>query len=204
MGGCSFGKDTANKMYNHLEKAVNIEQGFIQYQKQLINKEQKEQSLYKKIVHLQTGKLKEVITISKQASQLAADRKQLIMKEKKVIDKAFDEFSKVKPLVGQLKNAASQKKANQMIQAMDQRHKVYRNLYDDYINSIDLDQKLYHMLESKDIKQVNLSTQVSKINGVYKEIEKEKDRFNQLTDQYNNAKKAFYKSAGIKIGNTNS
>lgn len=196
--GCAKGNETANQMHDHLEKAVGIEQGFIKYQKQLIQKEKKEQDLYNKIAKLPMDQFDVIKTKSKQASQLAGDRKQLIQKEKKIMDLAYKEFVKVKPLASKLRNVDQKEKAKQMIQEMDQRHNVFSNLYNDYIKSIDLDQKLYEMLENKNVKEEQLSAQVKKINDLYSQIDKEKQRFNHLTESYNKAKKEFYKSAGIK------
>ncbi|HET7657164.1 MAG TPA: YkyA family protein [Bacillales bacterium] len=203
LAGCTIGNETANKIYNHLEKAVGIEQGFLEYQKQLIDKEQKEQDLYKAIVNLKMDKFDEIVSKSKQASDLASERKRLIQNEKHVMDQAYEEFAKVKPLAKQLKKDTLQNKAEQVIEIMDKRHSVYNNLFDDYVKSIDLDQKLYQMLQNKESKQEDLAAQVNKINDIYKDIEKEKQKFNHYTENYNNAKKDFYKSAGLTIKGSN-
>ncbi|HET7578513.1 MAG TPA: YkyA family protein [Bacillales bacterium] len=197
--GCMFGQKPAKKMYKHLEKAVQIEQGFTKYQKQLIKKENKEQQLYGKIIKLNINKFDKIKSLSKQASKLAGDREQLMQKEKKVMFKAYDEFSKVKPIAEKIDDPNLRKQANTLITAMNKRYKTFSSLYKDYITSVNLDQQLYQLLQKKDLEPGALKKQIDKINEKYKAINNEKQKFNQYTEKYNEAKKTFYNKAELKV-----
>lgn len=198
LSGCSSGNKPGQKIHDRLEKAVAIEQGFVKCQKQLLDKEKKEQHLYGEIIKLNTDKFGQIVTLSKKASGLAGERKQLMKGEKKVFDKAYKKFAEVKPLVQNLDNPALKKKADVLIKAMDKRNNAYNRLYKAYVGAISFDQKLYQMLEKKNVKQTDLQKQINKINKEYKVINNEKRQFNKFTEHYNHEKKAFYQATGIK------
>ncbi|HEU5138507.1 MAG TPA: YkyA family protein [Bacillales bacterium] len=199
LAGCTFGSKPGEEMYDHLEKAAGIEQGFVDYQKKLIQKEKKEQELYGKIIKLSMKEYDQIVSLSKQAADLADQRKQLIQKEKEVLDKAYEEFVKVKPLAKKIKDEKLAQKANALIETMNKRHETYGKLYESYISSIELDQELYQMLQKKDLKPGDLQKQIDKINNKYEEVNQAKEKFNQYTEQYNEAKKAFYKAADLDV-----
>ncbi|HEX7065794.1 MAG TPA: YkyA family protein [Bacillales bacterium] len=199
LAGCTFGSKPGEEMYDHLEKAAGIEQGFVDYQKKLIEKEKKEQELYGKIIKLNMKQYDQIVSLSKQATDLASQRKQLIQQEKEVLDKAYKEFVEVKPLAEKIEDEKLAKKANILIEAMTKRHEIYGKLYQGYISSIQLDQQLYQMLQKKDLKPGELQKQIDKINKKYEEVNQAKEKFNQYTEQYNEAKKVFYKAAGLDV-----
>ncbi|MGQ7056936.1 YkyA family protein, partial [Bacillus cereus group sp. BceL245] len=58
---------------------------------------------------------------------------------------------------------------------------------------------LYTMLQDKGTKLKDISEKVKVVNQSYKDIESEKDKFNEFTKSYNTEKVAFYKQANIKI-----
>ncbi|PHD61085.1 YkyA family protein, partial [Bacillus wiedmannii] len=59
--------------------------------------------------------------------------------------------------------------------------------------------RLYTMLQDKGTKLKDISEKVKVVNQSYKDIESEKDKFNEFTKSYNTEKIAFYKQANIKI-----
>lgn len=199
LAGCSFGDQPADKIYNHLEDAAKKEQDFSKDQQKLGKKEDKEQSLYKKAIKLDKKKLDQVVSLSKQAADIAKERKKLMDDEKDSLGSSYDEFKKAKPVVKDLDEADTKKKANQAVKAMEKRHQAFSNLYKAYDRSTSLDTKLYEMLQDKKLKPEALKKQVDEINKKYQAVNKAKDEFNTFTDQYNQAKKAFYKASDLDV-----
>ncbi|PFC69454.1 YkyA family protein, partial [Bacillus cereus] len=61
------------------------------------------------------------------------------------------------------------------------------------------EKELYTMLQDKGTKLKDISEKVKVVNQSYKDIESEKDKFNEFTKSYNTETVAFYKQANIKI-----
>ncbi len=72
-------------------------------------------------------------------------------------------------------------------------------MYDSYNKSLKQEKELYTMLQDKGTKLKDISEKVKVVNQSYKDIETEKDKFNEFTKSYNTEKIAFYKQANIKI-----
>ena len=72
-------------------------------------------------------------------------------------------------------------------------------MYDSYNKSLKQEKELYTMLQDKGTKLKDISEKVKVVNQAYKDIETEKDKFNEYTKSYNTEKVAFYKQANIKI-----
>ena len=72
-------------------------------------------------------------------------------------------------------------------------------MYDSYNKSLKQEKELYTMLQDKGTKLKDISEKVKVVNQSYKDIESEKDKFNEFTKSYNTEKVAFYKQANIKI-----
>lgn len=199
LAGCSFGKKPPEKVYDHLESAAKQEQDFAKDQQKMVKKEKKEQDLYDKAIKLDMKKFDEMTSLSKQAAKMADERKNLLDDEKESLDASYEEFDKVKPIIKDLDDADMKKKANQVAEKMDKRHKAFGKLYDAYESSTSLDKKLYQMLQDKKLKPEALQKQIDQVNNKYKTVNKAKEEFNTDTDQYNKAKKAFYKAADLNV-----
>ena len=71
-------------------------------------------------------------------------------------------------------------------------------MYDSYNKSLKQEKELYTMLQDKGTKLKDISEKVKVVNQSYKDIESEKDKFNEFTKSYN-TENCFYKQANIKI-----
>lgn len=196
---CSNDKSVSQKIFKHAEKAAQLENGFNNQQKPLLDAEKKEQSLYNQIIALDMSKYNKIVTLSNEALDSIKHREDLLSKEKKSIDDAYKEFQKVKPLISELSNKDLKAKANTLYTSMVNRYKTYQNLHDAYQTSLSEDKKLYNMLKDKNLSIDTLQKQIDTVNKSYKTINDDKDKFNKYTGTFNKEKKDFYKAAGINI-----
>ncbi len=200
LSACS-GKSAQEEIYDHLEKAVSLEDGFREQQDPLVDLENKENKLYNQIVDLSMDKFDKIKDLSKQASEIVDKRKEKLELEKESIDAAKEEFDKIKPLISEIDEDKKEAKENakDLYKTMQDRYDAYQNLYSSYKDSLKLDSALYDMLQNKDLKEEDLQKQIEKINNNYDKVTQANKKFNQYTEEYNQLKKDFYKSAGMKV-----
>lgn len=197
--GCQFGESTEEKMYNHLEEAVALEDQFREQQAPLAKAEKKEQELYDEIVALSMDEFDKIKSLSTEAEALTKKRLEYLNNEKESIDKAYEEFENTKDLREDLEDENVQESAQTLIDKMDKRYKAYQSLYKEYKSAIELDKKLYTMLQDKELTLEQLQEQIKKVNEQYTKVSKQKEEFNHYTTEFNEAKKAFYKAADLNV-----
>ncbi len=66
-----------------------------------------------------------------------------------------------------------------------------KKMYDSYMKSLKLEKELYTMLQDKNVKLKAISDKVKTVNQSYKDIDTEKDKFNEYTKSYNKEKSHF-------------
>ncbi|WP_270182053.1 YkyA family protein [Alkalihalobacillus sp. CinArs1] len=196
--GCQFGESTEEKMYNHLEEAVALEDQFREQQEPLAKAEKKEQGLYDEIVALSMDEFDKIKSLSEEAEALTEKRLEYLNNEKESIDKAYEEFENTKELSEDLEGEV-QKSANTLIEKMDKRYEAYQTLYKEYKAAIELDKKLYSMLQDKELTLEQLQEQIKSVNDQYTKVSEQKEKFNTYTTEFNEAKKAFYKAAELNV-----
>jgi DNA repair exonuclease SbcCD ATPase subunit len=197
--GCSMGDKPSEQIYNHLEEAAVLEEGFETQQHPLVEAEKKEQQLYEEIISLSMKKIEKIISLSKEATASAEERKKLIKEEKKSLEKAYKEFAEIESVIDDIEETELKKKAEDIYKTMEQRYTVYQELYNSYTKSTELDIELYKMLQNKELTPEDLQKQIDEINESYETINEKKEDFNKLTEQYNAFKKEFYIVAGIEL-----
>ncbi|WP_408010820.1 YkyA family protein [Pseudalkalibacillus sp. A8] len=195
--GCTIGESPAEKMYEHLEQTVSLESGFAEVQEPLIEAEQKEQELFNEMLGLSMKEIDKIKKLADEAIGLADSRGELITKEKESIDSAYEEFKSVNGLVDEIDEDTLKKKANELVETMEKRYKSYDDLHNVYMEALNMDRELYEMMKKEDLAIEDLKSRTEKLNKKYEEVLKSQDAFNNLTDQYNEKKKAFYKEAGF-------
>lgn len=197
--GCSFGDKPAEKIYTHLEEAAMLEQDFTEQQEKIVDAEKKEQQLYNEMIEMSMDDFEQIVSLSKQADQLANDRKQWMKEEKDILDEAYQTFTKAQDLVKEIENDELKQSGRQLLEAMENRHETYDKLFDAYMVSIERDRKLYNMFREKELKANDLQDQIDQVNASYKKVNETKDRFNEYTERYNETKKNFYETAELNV-----
>ena len=198
--GCSNKKSSVEKMYDVLENVVSKEKGFEEQQEPLVSLEKKEKELYDKIIGLGMKEYDEIVKLSDEAIALANQRQEHMEKETNSMKESEKEFKKVTDIKDGLDDPALKKLANELYVIMIDRYKAHDELYMDYSEALKDDKQLYEMFKDKNLPLENLEGQVNKLNELYKKVFDANEKFNKLTEQYNDKKLAFYKKAEL---NTN-
>ncbi|MGB7999390.1 MAG: YkyA family protein [Anaerobacillus sp.] len=199
LAGCQIGGSTDEKMYDHLEEAVSLEKQFREQQEPLAKAEKKEQAIYEEIVALSMDDFDKIEKLSKQAEEYTDKRLEYLKKEKESIDEAYKEFEEVKDLSSDLENKDAKKDAKKLIDKMDNRYDAYQKLNKEYKAAVEQDKKLYSSLQDKELTLEQLQDQIKVVNDQYGKVAEQKDTFNKYTAEFNDAKKAFYKSADLNV-----
>ncbi len=202
LAGCQFGGSTEDKMYDHLEEAVALEDQFREQQEPLAKAEKKEQEIYDDIVALSMDEFDEVEKLSKEAEENTDKRLEYLKKEKESIDEAYKEFEEIKDLTEDLEGDAAKKDAKILIETMDKRYEAYEKLNKEYEEAVKQDKKLYSSLQDKELTLDQLQEQIKIVNDQYSKVSEHKEEFNKYTTEFNEAKKAFYQSAELDVNYT--
>ncbi|MFD1038721.1 YkyA family protein [Virgibacillus byunsanensis] len=193
------GTSAQEEVYNHLEKAVTLEETFQQQQEPIAELEQKEQELYSEIIDLGMDELDKIKELSNEAIGVIEERSEKIELEKESIDSSKGEFVQIEPLIEDIESENAQSKASEMYEVMMNRYKAYSDLYSVYNESLTLEKELYTMLQEDDIEQEDITEQINKINSSYQEVIEANELFNEYTVEYNALKKEFYDVAEISV-----
>lgn len=197
LSGC--GENQAETIYQHLEKAVVLEDMFKEQQAPLLEAEQKEHEIYEQIISLGMSEFDEIVRLSKEAITYVDKRNELIEKEKSSIEAGYEEFKKVtEQEVSKLEEDVVAN-LNEMIEMMDNRYDAYQKLYTNYKKAIELDRELYEMLQQEDLTIEELQAHIDKINESYEEVLAVKEEFNNYTEAYNELKKSFYEKTNLNV-----
>ncbi|WP_226658490.1 YkyA family protein [Pseudalkalibacillus hwajinpoensis] len=197
--GCQFGGSPEEKMYDHLEEAVALEDQFREQQDPLAKAEKKEQDIYNEIVALSMEEFDKIEKLSKEAEDNSDQRLEYLKKEKESIDEAYEEFEEVKDLTEDLETDAAKKDAKNLIDIMDKRYEAYGKLHKEYKAAVEQDKKLYSSLQDKELTLEQLQDQIKSVNDKYGKVAEHKEDFNKYTSDFNEAKKAFYESAELNV-----
>lgn len=197
LSGCT--KSPAEKIYETLEDVVAEEQDFEEQQEPLVELVNKEKELYDQILALGMKEFDKIVELSKEASSLADQRKELMHKEEESIQASKKTFQSIHPLIEKLEDGEAKKLAEELYETMMNRYEHYEDLYDNYINGIELDKELYAMLQKEDLSYEELEKQIEKMNEAYEKVDQANEKFNEETKKYNEIKPEFYEAAGLDI-----
>jgi hypothetical protein len=196
--GCTKEKSPVEKMYDVLEKVVTAEKEFEQQQNPLVTLEKKEKQIYDQIIKLGMKEYDQIVKLSDEAGLLADERKGLMEKETNSIKESQKEFIKTRKIKDKFEDTALTKLANELYEIMMERYKAHDSLYLEYNEALKNDKELYGMFKNKNLPLEDLEAKVNKLNETYKRVYNANEKFNMLTEQYNDKKLLFYKQAGLK------
>lgn len=195
--GCTKEKTPEEKMYTVLEKVVAAEKEFEEQQNPLVTLEKKEKGIYDQIIKLGMKEYDQIVKLSDEALLLADQRKELMEKETSSIKQSEKEFTKSANIKDKFEDPSLTKIANELYKIMMERYKAHDELYIEYNEALKNDKALYEMFKNKNLPLEDLEAQVKKLNETYKKIYDANEKFNMLTEQYNDKKLTFYKRAGL-------
>ncbi|WP_164669168.1 YkyA family protein [Virgibacillus doumboii] len=195
---CS-GTSTSEQIYNHLEKAVELEATFEEQQDPIVELEKKEQEIYAQIIDLGMDEFDKIKELSKQAIDTIEKRSEKIELEKESIQASKEEFTKIESMIKDLEDKKVKKKAEEMYSVMMDRYEAYDKLNKAYSDSLKLEKELYTMLQKEDLEQETLTDHIKKVNKSYEKVIEANEKFNKFTTEYNKLKEAFYEAAGMNV-----
>ncbi len=197
VAGC--GDTPESQIYNQLEEAVQLEEGFQQQQEAITQLETKEHDLYNQIIELGIDEFDKIKDLAQQALTSIEERTEKIKMEKESLATSREAFTKVESFVQDIKDTEVKEKAEKLYDTMISRYDAYDKLNKAYNESLSLEKQLYEMLQLEDLDQAALQEQIEKINVKYQEIIKANEEFNSFTNEYNELKKGFYEQANINV-----
>ncbi|PHB48330.1 YkyA family protein [Bacillus toyonensis] len=198
LSGC-LGAKPEEKLYEAFESATTKEITLSVNTNKLATLEEQGLELYNQITL--EGKENNQVVKEKidQAVTNIHDRKKVLEKEKATLENAQNEVKSVDKYIKRLEDKKLQEQAEKVQDMYKKRAESFKKLHDEYGKSLQLEQELYNMLQTKDEKLKSIHEKVKMLNQSYEQILSNKDRFNTYTNEYNQKKLAFYKQANIKI-----
>jgi hypothetical protein len=197
--GCLNNETSPEKLYQVLEKVVEAEKEFEEQQEPLFQLEQQEKEIYNQIMTLGMKKHDEIVRLSDEALSIVQKRRELLQKEVNSINASKNEFKKAEDLKEKIKETELKKTADDLFKIMDQRYRIHSQLSKEYLTALDNDKELYLILKNENISYDKLEAHVTQLNATYKKVYEANEKFNELTEQYNDKKLVFYKKAGLNL-----
>ncbi|WP_185819838.1 YkyA family protein [Salibacterium salarium] len=197
LGLSACGSSPAEKVYTHLEEAVALEDEFESQQEPIMELEQKEQELYEEMLSLGVEEMDEIKTLSQEAIGYAKERKEHLEKEKESIEAAFEEYKLGEEQLDNVEGANEEAEA--VKKTMNNRYETYQELYKSYQTAIEKDIILYEAFTKEDLTIDDLQAEIDAVNEQYSIVVENRDQFNKYTDEYNQAKDAFYGQTDLEI-----
>ncbi|PEA27385.1 hypothetical protein CN923_14515 [Bacillus cereus] len=198
LAGC-FGPKPEEELYVAFENAAKQEKTMFEDAKKLETLEKEGQELYNQIVQEGKDNNQAVKEKLNQAAKNTDEREKVLKKEKESLNKAQEEVKSADKYVSKIEDKKLKNQADKVKSTYEKRHDSFNKMYDSYNKSLKQEKELYTMLQDKSTKLKDISEKVKVVNQSYKDIESEKDKFNEFTKSYNTEKIAFYKQANIKI-----
>src|SRR5699024_5091000 len=193
------GKSTEEKIYEHLEEAVTLEEEFEKVQTEITELEKKERELYSTIIELGPDEVDKIKETTKQAIESIEKRSNKMESEQESITASQDEFEKIDKLIEKLEDEKTKNKAREMYEVMMDRYKHYDQLHKEYIKSLKLEKELYQMLQKEELEQEDLTAHIEKINKKYEKVLDKNEEFNEATANYNKLKNEFYDQTDLSV-----
>ncbi|MEH7336734.1 YkyA family protein, partial [Neobacillus drentensis] len=147
--GCNNKKSSLEKMYETLENVAAKEKVFEEQQEPLVTLEKKEKGLYDQIIGLGMKEYDEIVKLSDEALNLAAQRQEHMEKETNSIKESEKEFKKIAEIKEQLDEPSLKKLANELYNIMMKRYQAHDVLNTAYTEALKNDQQLYEMFKNK-------------------------------------------------------
>jgi len=195
---CS-GSAAENKIYDHLEKAYELEADFEKRQEELLALEKEGQELYAEIVDLEMKDMDKIEEKSQEAIAIIDQQVNEVKKEKESMDASEEEFQKAEKYLDKIDADQGKSTGEDMYKVMMDRYDEYKQLYKLYNESMELETMLYDMLPDEEVTEEDVTKQITDINESYQEVLDASDTFNDKTKKYNVLKTSFYEEAGIDI-----
>ncbi|MFD1415441.1 YkyA family protein [Oceanobacillus jeddahense] len=198
IAACSS-KSSEEQIHDHLEEAIQQEEGYETLQQEIEELEQQEQEIFSQIVDLDMDHFDEIQELSQEAISVVEEKKEKLGEERESIESSEEEFAQVESIISDLEDENVQQDAENMFDIMTERYTTYYDLNDTYQTSVDQEKELYEMLQLEELEQDEVTSHLESLNENYEAIISLNTAFNELTADYNEAKRAFYEASDLNV-----
>ncbi|WP_040979842.1 YkyA family protein [Oceanobacillus jeddahense] len=198
IAACSS-KSSEEQIHDHLEEAIQQEEGYETLQQEIEELEQQEQEIFSQIVDLDMDHFDEIQVLSQEAISVVEEKKEKLGEERESIESSEEEFAQVESIISDLEDENVQQDAENMFDIMTERYTTYYDLNDTYQTSVDQEKELYEMLQLEELEQDEVTSHLESLNENYEAIISLNTAFNELTADYNEAKRAFYEASDLNV-----
>jgi len=198
LSGC-FGEKPEENLFVAFENAAKQEKSLFEDAKKLETLEKQGQELYAQIIKEGKEHNEAVAQKLDQAVSNVGEREKILKNEKDALEKAQKETNSVQSNVEKIEDKKIQKQAKKVEEAYKNRYDAFQKMNESYMKSMAIEKELYAELKVKETKLKEIGEKVKAVNQLTEEMQKEKEKFNGYTKEYNEGKLAFYKEAKIKV-----
>ncbi|PED09252.1 YkyA family protein [Bacillus pseudomycoides] len=198
LSGC-FGEKPEENLFFAFENAAKQEKSLFEDAKKLETLEKQGQELYAQIIKEGKEHNEAVAQKLDQAVSNVGEREKILKNEKDALEKAQKETNSVQSNVEKIEDKKIQKQAKKVEEAYKNRYDAFQKMNESYVKSMAIEKELYAKLKVKETKLKEIGEKVKAVNQLTEEMQKEKEKFNGYTKEYNEGKLAFYKEAKIKV-----
>ncbi|MHA2890515.1 YkyA family protein [Bacillus cereus] len=198
LSGCMGAKPQEN-LYVAFENGAKQEKTLFDDAKQVEKLERQGQELYTQIINEGKEHNEMVLKKIEQAIANVDEREKVLGNEKDSLEKAQKQTNSVQNYVDKIEDKKLQKQANKIEESYKNRYEAFQKMNENYTKSLKIEKELYEKLRDKETQLKEIGEKVKAVNILNEEIQKENEKFNQYTKEYNEGKLAFYKEAKIKI-----
>ncbi|MCT1904753.1 YkyA family protein [Oceanobacillus sojae] len=192
-------KSSEEKIHDHLEEAINLEEDYETLQGEIGELELQEKEIFNQIVDLDMEQFDEIQKKSKEAVELSNQKQEKLGEERESIEASEEEFVQVESIITDLEDENVKQDAEEMYEIMTNRYAAYYDLNDTYQTSVEQEIELYEMLQLEELEQEEVTAHLEALNENYEKIISLNEEFNQLTAEYNDAKRAFYEASDLNV-----
>lgn len=190
---------TDEKIHEHLEAAVELEEGFLEQQAPLRLAEKEEYERYEALISQNVGEKEEIEALAAEAIEQTYRREEIIALEKESMTASYEAFKNIESYVEKYKDPDMKALLEEMMKTMSERYHLYETIAADYVAGIELDRQLYEMLKDESTSIESLQEQIERINAKYEQINEAKSEFNERTKEYNEQKREFYNGTKLNV-----
>ncbi|WP_165763854.1 YkyA family protein [Halalkalibacter urbisdiaboli] len=193
------GEQVTEKIYVHLEQAVELEEQFEQQQEPLQEAEEKEHQYYEEIIQLGMDEYEKIVSLAEDALASIEERQNMVQLEMESLESSVDEITQIEPMIEKVEEEEANRILKELYSTMLERFKKYKQLNEVYNETIEAERQLFTLLMDEELEIENLQNQINKVNEKYEEVITAKDEFNEKTDAYNQLKRDFYDSVKLDV-----
>lgn len=196
--GCNAAK-TEEKIYEHIEKAVEIENDFLITREAISDLSNQEQEIYGQIFELPINEEEKINTLAEEALAIIQEKQEHLSEEKEQMNTAYEEAIRSEGFLDELKDDDIKLAAKELIDLVKNRYQIYLDLHHQMEEIALLEEELYLIYGNEAIDFDQAMNIVEEMNEKYDVINEFAKAFNQETTEFNSAKQNFYEKADLNV-----